>query len=68
MGMNIALEIIYEIYSKFIDFVFNGMEIAENVSVGWIAITCFVFSILFRNILALPSKAGSVSIRSNKDE
>ena len=66
--MTEALSIIYQIYDKFINMVFNQLEVAPNVTIGWIAVVCVVFSILFRNILALPSKAGSVKVRSNKNE
>ena len=66
--MSDALSIIYQIYDRFVNLIFNQLEVAPNVTIGWIAVVCVVFSILFRNILALPSKAGSVKIRSNKDE
>lgn len=68
--MSDALNILYQIYDQFINLVFNTLELFPNVTVGWIAITCFVFGILFRNILALPNKSGSIKVgkdRSNKD-
>lgn len=66
--MQEALNIIFQIYSKFITLVFDTLELFPNVSIGWIAVVCVVFSILFRNILALPNKGSSVRIRSKKDE
>lgn len=52
--MNEALSYLYYIFDKFVDFVFNGLEIAENVSVGWIAISCILFSLIIRSILNIP--------------
>lgn len=52
--MSEALTYLYYIFDKFVDFVFNGMEIATNVSVGWIAISVVLFSLLIRSILNIP--------------
>ena len=35
--MTEALSIIYQIYDKFVNMVFNQLEVAPNVTIGWIA-------------------------------
>ena len=49
-----ALNYLYQIYQQFIGFVFNDMEIAPNVTFGWIAISVIVFGILINSILNIP--------------
>lgn len=65
--MNNALTYLLYLYNKFIDFVFNYMAIQTGVTVGWIAITCFVFLILFKNVLAVPRSGQSYTFRGGKD-
>lgn len=57
--MNQALTYLYYIYDKFINLVFNQLEIAQNVSVGWIIVAVIIFAMLIRNILNLPRSMGS---------
>lgn len=57
--MNDALTYIHYILTKCINFVFNDMEIAQNITIGWIAISIFVFSILISSILNLPRRMAS---------
>lgn len=57
--MNEALTYLYYIYDKFVDLVFNRLEIANNISIGWIIISVIIFSILIRSILNLPRGMGS---------
>lgn len=57
--MNSALTYIHYILNKCISFVFNDMEIFENVTVGWIGIVVIVFSILIASILNLPRRMAS---------
>lgn len=52
--MTEALGYLYYIYDKFIDLVFNRLEITENVSIGWVIISVMLFSMLIRSILNLP--------------
>lgn len=52
--MNEALNYLYYIYNKFLNLVFNQMQIASGVTVGWIMISIFVFGIMIRSILNLP--------------
>lgn len=52
--MTEALGYLYYIYDKFIDLVFNRLEIVANVSIGWVIISVMLFSMLIRSILNLP--------------
>lgn len=52
--MTQALNYIYYIFDSFIDLVFNRMEIASNVSVGWIMVSITLFALIIRSILNLP--------------
>lgn len=54
-----AFSIIRNIYTLFLDFVFNKFQIAtvegEPVYFGWIAIVCIAITILLRNIVVVPA-------------
>lgn len=49
-----ALTYLYDIYSGFINMVFNDFELFENVTLGWIVIVVFVFGIMINSILNIP--------------
>lgn len=57
--MGEALTLFYQIYQMLLDLIFNDLEIAADVTVGWVLVSCFVFGVLIRSILNLPSKANS---------
>lgn len=52
--MSEALAYLYYIYDKFVDLIFNRLEISNNVSIGWIIVSVIIFSILIRSVLNLP--------------
>ena len=52
--MNQALTYLYYIFDSFIDLVFNRIEIAQNVSIGWIMISIILFGLIIRSVLNLP--------------
>lgn len=52
--MSEAINILKYIFSKFTNFVFNDLEIAANVTIGWIAVVIIVFSLMIRSILNVP--------------
>lgn len=52
--MNEAINIVYYIFNKFIDFLFNQAYILDGVSLGWIIVICSIFTILFTGILNRP--------------
>lgn len=55
--MNQALTYLYQIYSAFLDLVFNQFEITTNVTIGWIAIVIVVMTMLIVSILNVPKLA-----------
>lgn len=65
--MNEALEIIYQIYFAFIDWIFNRANFISGVSIGWVAVTVFVFSILINNILNVAKTGQRVRIGRRDD-
>lgn len=52
--MNDGINIVFYIFNKFIDFLFNQAYIAEGVSLGWIIVVVSIFTILFSAILNIP--------------
>lgn len=59
--MNEALNYLYYIFTKFNNFIFNDAQIVPTVSVGWVAISVIVFSMLISSILNLPRSIGKFS-------
>lgn len=52
--MSDAINVVYYIFNKFIDFLFNQAYIIQGVSIGWIIVICSIFTILFTAILNRP--------------
>lgn len=59
--MTNALEIIYYIFDKAVDFVFNKMAIVPNVYVGWVCVFVLIMAILIGSLLAVPRASEVVS-------
>ena len=55
--MQQALTYFYYFFEKCLDYVFNTMEIAQNVTVGWVIVSVLVMSMLIRSILNVPKSA-----------
>lgn len=66
--MGEAVTLLFEIYSKFIDFIFDKLEILDGVTIGWIFVSILVFSVLIRSIMAIPSKFSNDIFRGDKNE
>lgn len=49
-----ALTYLYQIYSGFLDLVFNRFELFPNVSIGWIAVVLVVFGLMISSVLNIP--------------
>ena len=62
--MNQALQYLYDIYSVFLDLIFNQFEIIKNVSIGWIMIVIIVFGLMINNIMNLPK---SVNVKRSRN-
>lgn len=65
-----ALQYLYYIFDKYVGFVFDDMEIFSGVTVGWVAVTVILFSLMIRSILNVPRSVNfrSVRARRSKDE
>ena len=63
--MSDAIEILYEIYFAFVNWVFNSANIIPGVSIGWIAVTVFIFSILIRSLINVARAGQTVRIRKD---
>lgn len=61
--MSEALNVIYDIYTAFINLVFTSFDIGSGVTVGWVFVAVIVFGMLINSILNLPR---SISVRSKK--
>ena len=66
--MGEAVTLLFQIYSKFIEFIFDKLEILDGVTIGWIFVSIFVFSVLIRSIMAIPSKFSNDIFRGDKNE
>lgn len=66
--MGEAVTLLFEIYSKFIEFIFDKLEILDGVTIGWIFVSILVFSVLIRSIMAIPSKFSNDIFRGDKNE
>lgn len=66
--MGEAVTLLFQIYSKFIEFIFDKLEILDGVTIGWIFVSILVFSVLIRSIMAIPSKFSNDIFRGDKNE
>lgn len=58
--MTNALTYLYQIYSAFLDLVFNQFELFQNVTVGWIGVVIMVMSMIIISILNIPKMSKGV--------
>ena len=58
--MSQALTYLYQIYSAFLDLVFNQFELFTNVTIGWIGIVIMVMSMIIISILNIPKMSKGV--------
>lgn len=49
-----ALNYLYDIYSGFLNMIFNDFELFPDVTFGWILVVVIVFGILINSILNIP--------------
>lgn len=60
--MTDAITLFFQIYAKFIQLMFEDLDIGGGVTIGWVIVVCFVFYIVIRNILALPNRSGGINV------
>lgn len=63
--MSEAIEILYQIYFAFVDWIFNQANIVPGVSIGWIAVTVFIFSVLIHSLINIARAGQTVRIRKD---
>ena len=67
--MTAALELLFQIYFKFIDFIFDKAQIFDGVTLGWIALSVLIFGVLIRSLMAVPSRSQTHTFKGgDKDE
>lgn len=52
--MSDAINIVFYIFNKFIDLLFNQIQIIEGVYLGWIIVVVIIFGIIFNSLLNIP--------------
>lgn len=66
--MNEALQLIYYVLDKFLEFIF-GAYIFSNISLGMIMLVSFIFVIMLRYLMAVPKiKVGFRNSRGADNE
>lgn len=63
--MSQALTYLYEIYTKFLDLVFNQFELFQNVTIGWIVVVLIIMSLLINSILNIPKLSPTMKGKKN---
>lgn len=61
--MSQAINVIFYIFNKVLDLLFNQVEIIEGVYLGWVLITIIVFGILISSILNVPNGITKVVVK-----
>lgn len=64
-----AINLLFQIYLKFVDFIFDKAEILNGVTLGWIALSVLIFGVLIRSLMAVPSRSQIHTFKGgDKDE
>lgn len=66
--MQEALNYFYYFFDKAVSFVFNDLAFFSGVTFGWVMVVVFVFGVLLRNVVALPSKAPVVHLNRKDND
>lgn len=65
--MTEAMTLVYYIFDKMIDFLFNDAQIVDGVSLGWICVSVVVFGILVNSFLVVPKGAFTTSVNAVRE-
>lgn len=57
--MNTALDVFYYIWDKLLSLVFNDLQIAPSVTVGWVLIAIIIIGFVTANILSVPRQVSA---------
>lgn len=52
--MSEAINIVFYIFNKFINLLFNEIQILEGVYLGWVILVVIIFGIIFNSLLNIP--------------
>ena len=52
--MNQAINIVFYIFNKIINLLFNEIQIIEGVYLGWVILVILIFGIIFNSLLNIP--------------
>lgn len=52
--MSQAINIVFYIFNKLINLLFNEIQIIEGVYLGWVIIVVIIFGIIFNSLLNIP--------------
>lgn len=63
--MSQAINVVFYIFNKFINLLFNEIQTIDGVYLGWVIIVVIIFGIIFNSLLNIP-KFGIM--RRDKDE
>ena len=64
--MSDAINIVFYIFNKFIDLLFNKIEIVSGVYLGWVILVVIIFSIVFNTLLNIPTGLFNKAIRDKE--
>lgn len=64
--MSDAINVVFYIFNKFINLLFNEIQIINGVYLGWIIIVVIIFGIIFNSLLNIP-RFGIIK-KGDKDE
>lgn len=65
--MTEALQYIYYIFDKLLDWLFNSAEFFPNVTIGWVIITIILFGMVIKSIINIPRSVRRSNISRNMD-
>ena len=63
-----AINLLFQIYLKFVDFIFDKAEILNGVTLGWIALSVLIFGVLIRSLMAVPSRSQSHTFKGGDND
>lgn len=65
--MTEALGYIYEVFDRFIQFVFDDMVLFSGVTFGWVIISLLIFGFVLSNLLTIPSVPSGGRTKGEKE-
>lgn len=63
--MSQAINIVFYIFNKFINLLFNEIQILEGVYLGWVILVVILFGIIFNSLLNIP-KFGIMNLSNER--